>query len=76
MKISKKLRVFSNRLFVSPRCGGLHWGLKGRGCAGNSGEGEQHRLWDDESNSAGGGGFQPLRTALHTISISLQNSLS
>ena len=31
---------------------------------------------DEEGSSGGGGCLQPLRTALHTISISLENSLS
>ena len=44
------------------------WGVGGgnRAVGGNSGGGQQ---W-------GGWGLQPLRTAVHTISIRLQNCLS
>ena len=81
VKISIKLRVFSDRLFVSSHRGGGvgvsvgwgGWGYQWVG-GGNSVVGA-----DSGGNSEGGqqsGCLQPLRTALHTISISLQNSLS
>ena len=84
MKISIKLRVFNDRLFVrsvatgggggmggvqrgSDGGGGQHWGggqQRGGGVGGGNGGGQQ---W---------GCRQPLRTALHNISISFQNNLS
>ena len=84
MKISIKLRVFSDRLFVSSHRGGgvgvsVGWGGGGGGISGLGGGGNSVVGADSGGNSEGGqqsGCLQPLRTALHTISISLQNSLS
>ena len=84
MKISIKLRVFNDRLFVSSHgrrggggggggmgvyTGGLMEGVGNIGVGGNNAVG-----------AIGGGQqwgcCQPLRTALHNMSINLQNSLS
>ena len=47
------------------------WGVGGnRAVGGNSGGGVS------SGGGGGGGGLQPLRTAVHTISIRLQNNLS
>ena len=80
MKISIKLRVFSDRLFVSSHGrpgGGYTGGLMGRGVGmGNSGVGGQHRGRGGGAigggGQQGGGCRQPLRTALHTISMEKQ----
>ena len=78
MKNSIKLRVFSDLLFGRSQWGGeVHRGASGEG-GGQVGWGATAR-WGG-GNSGGGGqqwGFpQHLRTALHTICIRLQNSLS
>ena len=78
----KKLRVFSDRLFISSHEGG---GGGRRRCTGwLMGGGLETVGWGGATARWGaivGGGqhwgcFQPLRTSLHTISISLQNSFS
>ena len=61
-KICIKLSVYSDRLFVSSHGGGGGGG--GAIFIGGGGV------------NSGGVFLQPLRTALHIISISLQNSLS
>ena len=58
--------------------GGLHWGLMEREGVGNSGLGAPGR-WGVGAIVAGGstvGGVVILSSALHTISTSVQNSLS
>ena len=60
MKISKNLRIFSERLFV-----------------GSWARGEGDALWDQSEDGAKRRSVQqPLRTSLHTLSLSLQNSLN
>ena len=76
MKISIKLRVFSDRLFVSRRGGGVHWGSDGEGGGQQRGGGGGAIVGGGGSTVGGGGCRQPIRTALHNISISFQNSLS
>ena len=71
--ISIKLRVFSDRLFVISHGGGgggegVHRGLVGREGVSNSGWGGATAWWGQQW-----GCLQPLRTTLHTKSISLQN---
>ena len=73
-----KLRVFRDWLFERNHGGGGGTGelTEREGGLGNSVVGANSAV---EGNSEGGqqwGCLQPLGTALHTISISLQNSLS
>ena len=80
VKISIKLRVFSDRLFKRSNGGGGGGGvLMGRGVVRPTVGGTTSQ-WGRRGNSGGGGQqlgcLRPLRTALHTISIGLQNSLS
>ena len=75
VKICINLRVFSERLFVSSH-GGMLMGVAtvGRGATAQWGGG-----WGAIVGGGGhqlGGGSSTSRTALHTIIISLQNSLS
>ena len=80
MKISIKLRVFSDGLFVSSHGrrgggGGYTGGLMVR-AVGNSGVGGNSAVGGG-GNRGGGqqwGCRQPLRTALHNISIKVQVS--
>ena len=68
LKNSIILRVFSERLFISSQ----------PGCWSNSGVGATTR-WLGVEAIVGGqnwGCLQPLRIAVHTIYISLRNSLS
>ena len=65
--VAQQIALKSERWFVR----GLHRGLM----FGNSGVGATARCGEGVGVNSGGG-LQPLRTALHTISISLQNSLS
>ena len=85
MKISIKLRVFSDRMFVSSHGGrvGVHRGAYGEGWGGQQCGGGNNVVAGGGGNCWGGGGggqqwgcLQPLRTVLHTISLSLQNIVS
>ena len=71
VKISIKLRVLASGCSsVAGHRGGLHQGLMGAGATVG---------WGQQRGGAVGatvGGAQPIRTTLHTLSLSLQNSLS
>ena len=80
VKICIKLRVFSDRLFLSSHGGGgwvahrgAGWEGRGHQWVGQRGGGRWGQYWGGLQQW---GCLQPLRTALHTISISLQNSAS